>query len=80
MDAPSFTIATDTVRSRVKAQTELTKSSTGIAIPMATVEPLLVEKALEKGTAKNVVKLHTQQRGKRRRTPSVRQRMSFGRD
>ena len=42
VDAPSFTIEKYTVRSRVKAQTELTKSSTGIATPMATVEPLLV--------------------------------------
>ena len=48
VDAPSFTIAKDTVRSRVKAQTDLTKSSCGIAIPMATVEPLLVELFLQK--------------------------------
>ena len=48
MDAPSFTIAKDTVRSRVKAQTDLTKSSTGIATPMAAVEPLLVELYLQK--------------------------------
>ena len=48
MDAPSFTIAKDTVRSRVKAQTELTNSSTGIATPMTVVEPLLVELYLQK--------------------------------
>ena len=48
VDAPSFTIANDTVRSRVKAQTELTKSICGIATPMATVEPLLVEICLKK--------------------------------
>ena len=48
VDAPSFTIAKDTVRSRVKAQTDLTKSSCGIATPMATVEPLLVELCLQK--------------------------------
>ena len=43
LDAPSFAIAKDTVRYRVKAQTELIKSSTSIATPMAAVEPLLVE-------------------------------------
>ena len=42
VDAPSFIIAKDTVRSRVKAQTDLTKSRCGIATPMASVEPLLV--------------------------------------
>ena len=42
VDAPSFTIAKDTVRSRVKAQTDLTKSSTGIVTYMAAVEPLLI--------------------------------------
>ena len=46
VDAPSFTIAKDTVRSRVKAQTDLTKSRCGIATLMATVEPLLVELCL----------------------------------
>ena len=48
VDAPSFTIAKDTVQSRVKAQTDLTKSICGIATPMATVEPLLVEICLKK--------------------------------
>ena len=46
VDAPSFTIEKDTVRSRVKAQTDLTKSSCGIATPMDTVEPFLVELGL----------------------------------
>ena len=48
VDAPSFTIAKDTVRSRVKAQTELTKSRCGIATLMASVEPLLVDSCLQK--------------------------------
>ena len=48
VDAPSFTIAKDTVQYRVKAQTDLTKLSCGIATPMATVEPLLVELCLQK--------------------------------
>ena len=48
VDDPSFTIAKDTVRSRVKAQTDLNKSSCGIATPMATVETLLVELCLQK--------------------------------
>ena len=48
VDAPSFTIAKDTVRSRVKAQTDLTKSRCGIATPIASVEPLLVELCLQK--------------------------------
>ena len=48
VDAPSFTIAKDTVLSCVKAQTDLTKSRCGIATPMASVEPLLVELCLQK--------------------------------
>ena len=48
VDAPSFTIAKDTVRSRVKAQTDLTKSCTGIISPMAAVEPLLVQLYVQK--------------------------------
>ena len=40
--------AKDTVRSRVKAQTDLTKSSTGIVTPMATVEPFLVQLYLQR--------------------------------
>ena len=48
VDAPSFTIAKDTVRSCVKAQTDLTKSSTGIVSPMAAFEPLLVQLYLKK--------------------------------
>ena len=48
VDAPSFTIAKDTIRSLVKAQTYLTKSSCGIATPMAAVEPLLVQLYLQK--------------------------------
>ena len=48
VDAPSFTIAKDTVRSCVKAQTDLTKSCTGIVSPMAAVEPLLVQLYLQK--------------------------------
>ena len=43
VDAPSFIIAKDTVRSRVKAQTDLTNSFTGIVSPMNAVEPLLVQ-------------------------------------
>ena len=48
VDAPSFTIAKDTVRSRVKAQTKLKKYFTGIVSPMAAVEPLLVQLYLQK--------------------------------
>ena len=48
VDAPSFTIAKDTVRSHVKVKTELTKSCTGIVSPMAAVEPLLVQLYLQK--------------------------------
>ena len=48
LDAPSFTIAKDAVQSRVKFQTDLTKSRCGIATPMATVGPLLVELCLQK--------------------------------
>ena len=43
VDDPSFTIAKDTVRSRVKAQTYLTKYCTGIVSSMASVETLLVQ-------------------------------------
>ena len=46
--APSFNITKGTVRSRVKVHTDLTKSITGIATPMAAVEPLLVELYLYK--------------------------------
>ena len=46
VDAPSLTIEKDIVRSRVKAKTDLTKSICGIAKPMATVEPFLVELCL----------------------------------
>ena len=35
VDAPIFTIAKDTVRSCVKAQTDMTKSSTGIVSHMS---------------------------------------------
>ena len=48
VDAPSSTIAKDTVRSCVKAQTDLTKSLPGIVSPMAAVEPLLVQLYLQK--------------------------------
>ena len=48
VDTPSFTTAKDTVRSRVKAQTELTNSSTGIVTPMAAFGPLLVQLYLQK--------------------------------
>ena len=43
VDSSSLTIAKDTVRSCVKAQTDLPKSCTGIVSPMDTVEPLLVQ-------------------------------------
>ena len=43
VDAPSFTIAKYTVRSRVKAQTDLKKSCTDIISPMAAVGPFLVQ-------------------------------------
>lgn len=40
LDDPSFTISKETVRSRLKGQTNLTKSVAGIESPMAPVEPL----------------------------------------
>ena len=48
VDAQSLTIAKYTVQSRVKVQTDLTKSSCGITTPMTKVEPLLVELCLQK--------------------------------
>ena len=48
VDAPSFAIATNTVRFRVKAQTVLTKYCTGIVSPMSAVEPFLVQLYIHK--------------------------------